>query len=102
MANFVEAAKVDEIKPGHGKQVEVNGKPIALFNVDGKFFAIANTCPHQGGPLGEGQLADKVVTCPWHGWKFNVETGVSAVVASVKVPKYEVKVEDGKVMVAVD
>ena len=66
---FVEVAKVEEIKSGEGKTIEANGKTIALFNSDGMFYAIDNTCAHRQGPLGEGYLDGKLVTCPLHGWQ---------------------------------
>src|SRR3989338_995296 len=94
-----EVARVDEIREGAAKVVSVNGEDVAVFLVDGQYHAIANTCPHKGGPLGDGVLDGCVVTCPWHGWKFDVTTGVSAVVKSVSVPKYNVKVEGDKVWV---
>jgi len=75
MPKFVIVAMVDEVPPGTGKTVEVHGVWIALFNVAGSFYAVDNTCPHAGGPLGEGSLNGEVVECPWHGWKFNVCTG---------------------------
>jgi len=102
MADFVTVAKVDELKEGEGKVVEASGKSIALFKVKGNFKAIDNTCVHQGGPLGEGTCEDGVVTCPWHGWKYDVETGVSPVNPQVKVATYEVKVEGEEVKVKVD
>ena len=102
MANFTRVAGTSDLKPGENKVVNVNGIDVALFNVDGQFFAISNTCLHRGGPLGEGFLEEDVVTCPWHGWKFNVKTGVSPVVPTAKVATYQVKVEGNDVMVAVD
>ncbi len=102
MAEFVKVAAVDELSPGEGKTVTVNNTYVALFNVDGTFYAIDDTCPHQGGPLGEGFLEDCIVTCPWHGWRFDVTTGVSPIVSSLTVKKYEVKVEGNDVLVAVD
>ena len=99
--SFVEVAKVKDVKEGEGKVVSANGKEIALFNVDGQIFATTNTCLHKGGPLGEGMLDDSVVTCPWHGWKFNVKTGVSPVNPAAKVETYKVKVDGDKVLVEV-
>ena len=64
MSEFVTVAKVEEIPPGTGKTVEVNGVWIALFNVDGSFFAVDNTCPHAGGPIGEGSLSGEIVDMP--------------------------------------
>ena len=75
MSKLVKIAETKEVSPGTGKVVEAEGFSIALFNVAGTFCAIDNTCTHQGGPLGEGELAGEVVTCPWHGAKFNVKTG---------------------------
>ena len=68
-------ASVGEIPAGSIKTVEAGGKVLAVANVGGTFYAIDNTCLHRGGPLGEGQLEGKVVTCPWHGWQFDVSTG---------------------------
>ena len=102
MDNFVKVADTSDLKPGENKVVNVNGTEVALFNVDGEFFAISNTCLHRCGPLGEGFLESDVVTCPWHGWKFNVKTGVSPVVPTAKVQTYQVKVEGSDVFVAVD
>ena len=102
MTNFQKAALVNEIKSGEAKVVEVNGEQIALYNVDEKFYATTNTCLHRGGPLGEGMLEGEVITCPWHGWKYNVKTGVSPVVPTAKVQTYPVKIEGNDVFVGVD
>jgi nitrite reductase/ring-hydroxylating ferredoxin subunit len=80
------------IAPGKGYVAEVKGREIAIFNVDGIFFAVDNTCPHRGGPLGEGELEDEVVTCPWHRWEYNVKTCFSITTPSASVKIYEVKV----------
>ena len=99
MSEFVPVAKVADLKPGEGKTVMVGDREVALFNVSGKFHAIVNTCPHRGGPLGEGSLDGAIVTCPWHGWRFDVTTGVSPVVATAKVEKLECVVEGDDVKV---
>ena len=88
-----------ELPPGKGMEALVNGKPVALFNVDGEFHAISNTCVHRGGPLGKGAVDGKLVLCPWHAWAYDVTTGVSDVNPDLKVARYEVKVEDGQVLV---
>ena len=75
MPKTVKVAEVTELGPGVGKTVEVEGVSLALFNVDGTYFAIANTCTHVGGPLGEGALIGKEVTCPLHGAQFDVTCG---------------------------
>ena len=97
---FVKAANVKDVKPGEGKAINVNGTDIALFNVDGTIYAIDNTCPHRGGPLGEGMLDGNVVTCPLHGWKFNVTTGAN-VSMPVNVRRFETKVEGDEIFVDV-
>jgi nitrite reductase/ring-hydroxylating ferredoxin subunit len=93
MGDFVRVASTAEVKPGQAHVVEVNGKTIAVFNVDGTFHAIDNTCVHRGGPLGEGDVEGSVVTCPWHGWQFNVTTGECLKNPAAKVEVYQVKVE---------
>jgi 3-phenylpropionate/trans-cinnamate dioxygenase ferredoxin subunit len=75
MPNKVKVAEFTELGPGEGKTVEVEGVSLALFNVDGTYFAIANACTHVGGSLGEGALIGKEVTCPLHGAQFDVTCG---------------------------
>jgi nitrite reductase (NADH) small subunit len=99
MAEFVSAAYVADIAPGKGKTAVVNGKDIALYNVDGTFYAIDGICIHRGGPLGEGELQGKIVTCPWHQWTYDVTTGTSTLNPAAKVGCYETKIESGEVMV---
>lgn len=102
MQNFVKVAKKGDLNPGENKVVNVNGTEVGLFNVGGEFYAISNTCAHKGGPLGEGSLEEDVVTCPWHGWRFNVKTGANVMIPNVKVACYAVKVEGDSVFVAMD
>ena len=71
----MKVAKTNEIEPGQARLVDVQGKRIALFNVDGTFFALDHTYTHRGGPLAEGEISGHEVTCPWHGAKFDVRTG---------------------------
>jgi nitrite reductase (NADH) small subunit len=101
MGEFVRIAGTGDVKPGHGIVVEVNGKTVAVFNVDGTFHAIDNTCVHRGGPLGEGEVEGGVVTCPWHGWQFNIATGECVKNPSAKVEVYPVKIEGDDVKVLV-
>ena len=81
---------------------EANGKTLALFNVDGTIHAINNTCCHREGPLGEGELEGNIVTCPWHGWRYNVITGACINNPSAKVEAYQVKIEGGDVKVLLE
>ncbi len=75
MAKTVKVAQTSDLSPGTGKVVQADGHGIALFNVEGTFFAIDNNCTHRGGPLGEGELSGDTVQCPWHGAHFNVRNG---------------------------
>lgn len=102
MSDFVRAIAVTDLAPGSCTEVSVGGRPVALFNVGGEFHAIGNICIHRGGPLGQGMLDGNIVMCPWHAWTYDVTTGVSTVNPDLKVPKYEVKVEEGQVFVKVE
>lgn len=75
MGEFVKVAAAAEIPPGKARAVDAGGKRIALFNVDGTFHAIDDTCTHRGGPLSEGTVEGTEVTCPWHGAVFDVTSG---------------------------
>jgi nitrite reductase/ring-hydroxylating ferredoxin subunit len=89
------------VKAGCGKSIDIDGKFVAVFNVDGSFYAINDTCAHRGGPLGEGELDGKTVICPWHGWRYDVTTGANELVPDLPTQKYEVKVEEDDVLVDV-
>jgi len=97
MPNVTTVAKTTDIEPGAGKIVEANGREVAIFNVDGCFYAIDNVCIHKGGPLGDGSLEGEVVTCPWHGWRFNVKTGACLANPAAKVKAYAIKVENDEI-----
>ncbi len=102
MANsWVKVAGADQLKPGNAMKVDVNGQELALYNVDGKFFATSNICPHQGGPLAEGMMEGCTVVCPWHAWVFDVSNGQSPVNPRAKIPCFQVKVEGKDVLVSV-
>lgn len=101
MATLTKVATKADIPPGTGKVLEVGGKTVAIFNSNGTFYAIDNTCKHRGGPLGEGSLSGTVVTCPWHGWEYEVTSGECAMDASIKVQTFVVKVEGDDILVSV-
>lgn len=75
MSQRIKVAQIDQPAPGKGKLVRVKGHEIALFNVNGSYYAINNSCTHSTGPLAEGRLHGKIVTCPWHGSQFDATTG---------------------------
>ena len=71
-----------------------DGKEIAIFRKEGKLFAIDNLCPHEGGPLGEGTLNGTCVTCPWHGWQFDITTGKGLNLWEENVQSYSIESEN--------
>ncbi len=102
MAEFIKALATTELPAGKATAVELNGKKVAVFNVDGTFYAMDDTCTHRGGPLSEGQVDGTVVTCPWHGAEFDVTSGQAlGPPAPGGVTSFEVKVEGNDVMVKV-
>lgn len=101
MPGFVKMATLEELPPGSAKEVEHEGRIYALFNIDGVISAIDGICPHQGGPLVDGEIEGTGVLCPWHGWKFDVRTGKSPLGPKIKQPVYEVKVEGNDIFVSV-
>ncbi len=100
MSDLKTVAKISDLKPGECKTVVAGDRELALANVGGKFHACDNTCPHQGGPLGEGILDGQNIVCPWHGWRFNVTTGKSPNIP-VSVDAFECVVEGDDVKVKV-
>lgn len=108
------ALPADALPPGERATVRAFGTEIAVFNVAGRLFAVANSCPHYGGPLCHGRItgalsADapyehrwdaerRVLICPWHGWEFDLETGTALFDPAVKVRTFEVDVEEGEIV----
>ena len=102
MSEFEPVARANEIPPGTGRQLLLGDHVIALFNVDGSFYAIDGVCLHRGGPVGEGDLEGTIVTCPWHGFQYDVTTGRNVMDPDIGLEPYAVEVVDGVVRVAVD
>ena len=98
---FEKVAKLSEIPAGSIKTVQAGGKALALANVGGALYAIDNTCLHRGGPLGEGELAGPIVTCPWHGWQFDVTTGKAVQNPSAGLGCFQAEVRGDEVFVDV-
>jgi nitrite reductase (NADH) small subunit len=92
-------ATVADCPPGSSLEAIAGDRIVALYNVDGEFRALDGVCPHQGGPLGKGRLGGCIVTCPWHGWQFDVRDGQHQLSATIRQERFDVRVEDGDVMV---
>lgn len=99
MPHWIPLANVADCPPGHGLELVASDRLVALYNVDGEFYALDGVCPHQGGPLGKGTLQGCVVTCPWHGWQFDVRDGQSQLNPRLQQPRFDVRVEGDTVMI---
>jgi nitrite reductase/ring-hydroxylating ferredoxin subunit len=99
---FTKVATTEEIPSGQAKKIRLGNKDVALFNINGTFYAIDDSCPHRGGPLSEGELEGLEVTCPWHGAAFNITTGEHLCPpANSDVIAYKVQVTGNDVMIEV-
>ena len=97
---FVNVGRIDDFIPGKGKRVTVNGRHVALFRLGDEFYAIDNLCLHKAGPLCDGQIdGNNVVTCPWHGWSYEIKTGTLVQDPRVGVSKHEVRIDGDSVTV---
>jgi len=100
---FVNVAHLSDIAPGEVRVFEIEGEDIALCNIDGEIYAIADLCTHDDGPLGQGHLHGDQIECPRHGARFDVRSGKALTLpAVVPIPTFEVKIEGDEVLVNVD
>ena len=97
MPDWIPIAEASECPPGTSIERVADGRMVAIANVDGTLHAIDGLCPHQGGPLGTGQLCGTVLTCPWHGWQFDVTTGRHRVSATVRQAVHDVREREGRI-----
>lgn len=95
----VDVANAESLAPGQCRTVEVQGQRLALINVEGRYYALDDRCPHRGAPLGAGHVAGERLFCPLHGWEFNVTTGACVTRPDSPIRSYPVAVEEGKVWV---
>lgn len=98
---FVTVARVEDVRPGAIRAFTAGGTEIALAHCNGGFYAVQGHCLHLQGPLGEGRLDGCVLTCPWHGWQYDVRTGQNEFDLAIQLQTYDVQVEDGEVRVRV-
>lgn len=100
---IVRVAAHSDIPPGRMAYVDVDGLPIALANVAGVIYAFGDACRHEGGPLSAGALIGETITCPWHGWAYDIRTGKAIVPPiGIRIPVYEVRLEGDDVFVVID
>jgi nitrite reductase/ring-hydroxylating ferredoxin subunit len=101
VANYVAVARADELAPGEVRRVQAGDEEIALARIGDEFYAVQGACLHLKGPLGDGRLEDHVLTCPWHGWQYDLRTGKNEFDLAIQLRTYDVSVENGEVRVAV-
>jgi nitrite reductase (NADH) small subunit len=100
MPEWIKVARVDEIPAGTGLEVVAGDRIVALYRCEAGVFALDGICPHSGGPLANGKVQNQIVTCPWHGWQFNVTNGRHCLNANLTQPRVLVRVENDDVFVA--
>jgi nitrite reductase/ring-hydroxylating ferredoxin subunit len=97
----ITVGRIADVPVGRGATIELpGGTELALYNVEGEFFAIENFCPHRGAPLADGIICGHVVECGWHGWRFDVRTG-RCLTTDDHVESYEVVIEEGWIKIIV-
>ena len=99
MPRSIRVAALAEIPPGSAKEVMADEQVVALFNADGTIYALDGVCPHAGGPLGEGTLRGTTITCPWHGWQFDVTNGQNCLNRRMEHKCFTVRVEGDEIFV---
>ena len=102
MSAWHRVATLQEIPVGTSKEVTLEGRILALCHTADGWHVMDGICPHAGGPLGKGQLHGCIVTCPWHGWQFNVVTGTHTLTPRIQQALFEVKIEDEQIFVQVE
>lgn len=100
MPEWVRVAAIGEIPEGSGKEFTVGDRIVALYHVDGRYFSLDGICPHAGGPLAEGALEGCIVTCPWHGWQFDVTTGQHCLSDPIRQQTFPVRLEGNDIFIA--
>lgn len=101
MGEWIRVAGVADIPEGAGEEFVAKDRIVAVYRVAGTFQALDGVCPHAGGPLAKGRLNGNIVTCPWHGWQFDVSTGRHCLNANLNQPRFSVKIEDDGVWVEI-
>lgn len=101
MAEEIRACSTKEVPPGTIKKVVLQGREIALCNSGGTVYAVSSICPHQGGPLDEGELDGDTLICPLHGWMFNVKDGSAVLNPRIKIRTYPVRISGEDILVSV-
>lgn len=98
---FQRVGSLSELRSGQPVGAIVDGKEVAVFAVDEEFIATAGICPHADGPLHEGEVEGRLLTCPWHGWQFNLDSGICEDDPCLTLARYEVRIDGDDILVRV-
>lgn len=90
---------ISEVPPDAGRECVAGDRIVAVFQVDGEFYALDGICPHAGGPLAKGELNGCVITCPWHGWQFDVRSGQHQLTPRIRQSCFPVAIENGDLFI---
>ena len=101
MSEFTTVARRGDIPAGKGKAYQIHGRTVAVFNTGSEYYAIDDLCPHMGASLADGDVEDKVVTCPWHAWRFSVCDGTWCDNRTMSIDSFEVRLVDENIQVRV-
>jgi len=102
MSRWIAICQTAECGPGSAGEFVAEDRIVALFNVAGVYYALDGVCPHQGGPLGKGRLTGCILTCPWHGWQFDVRDGQHQLSQAYRHPTFPVKIDGDQVLIDLD
>ncbi|MFG0261505.1 MAG: Rieske (2Fe-2S) protein [Novipirellula sp. JB048] len=97
MEHWIDVAAAEDCDVGDAIEVLVEGQVIAIFNDDGELFALDGMCAHQGGPIAQGEVVAGCVTCPWHGWQYELATGIQTINRQPLQKTYAVRQRDGRI-----
>lgn len=100
-SEFITVAKVGSIPAGKAAAFPVRGHMVAVFHIDGQYYALNDFCPHMGSALHDGHIEDGVVTCAWHAWRFKISDGTWCDNPVIKTDSYEVRVQSDEIQVRV-
>ena len=96
---LVKVGPLDALPPGSVAEVEAGGATYAICNFEGELHCLQGSCPHAGGPLGQGTLNGTLLTCPWHGWEFDCRSGVNDFDEDVQLETFPVVVQDQNIFI---
>ena len=99
---YVKIMPEEDLPIGKSAIISAGEAEIALFNYKGKYYAIANKCPHRGSPLGEGRIEEGIVICPGHEWRFKLESGANMQNPELFIPTYPVKTKNDNIYIGLE